>query len=173
MSCSQDVNLNENVRIYHHSQHLQFRKRSSIFRLQTSQGIVEGHGECAKALESNISSHLSKPADLDPVAQELLLEEVEVSFTDEDNTKLRPPPSKTEVKTVLDSCRPHATPGTDGLTVYLYQQCWEILVDPLTEVVQELISGGKPTPSQCTSLMMFRNKPGKSKKSLDLKTVSS
>ena len=132
---------------------------------------MEGHRECAKALESNISSHLSKPADLDPVAQELLLEEVEVSFTDENNTKLRPPPSKTEVKTVLDLCRPRATPGTDGLTVYLYQQCWEILVDPLTEVVQDVISGGKPTPSQCTCLMVFRNKPGKKQKVSRPRTV--
>ena len=64
-------------------------KRSSILRLQTPQGIVEGHGECAKALESNVTNHLSNPAALDPVAQELLLNEVEVSFTEEDNY---PPP---------------------------------------------------------------------------------
>ena len=123
MSRSSDVNLNEKVCIYHHGQHLQFRKRSSILKLQTPQGIVEGHTECAKALESNVSNHLTNPADLDPRAQEILLKEVEISFTDEDNLKLKAIPPKSEIKSVLDSCRPHAAPGTDGLTVYLYQRC--------------------------------------------------
>ena len=80
MSRSNDVNLNEKVRIYHHGQHLQFRKRSSILKLQTPQGIVEGHSECAKALESNVSDHLSNPALLDPLAQDILLNEVDVAL---------------------------------------------------------------------------------------------
>ena len=109
---------------------------------------------------------LSKAAPLDPLAQELLLDEVEVSFTEEDNNKLKVAPTTTEVKKVLDSCRPHAARGTDGLTVFLYQQCWEILGSPLVEVIQEIFRGGKQTPSQRTSLMVFGNKPGKKAKSL-------
>ena len=37
---------------------------------------------------------------------------------------------------------------------------------PLTEVIQTVFEGGKPTPSQRTSLMVFGNKPGKKAKSL-------
>ena len=88
------------------------------------------------------------------------------SFTDADNEKLRAAPTKAEIKGVLDSCRAHAAPGTDGLTLYLYKQCWQILGDPLTEVIREVFRGSKPTPSQRTSLMVFGNKPGKKAKSL-------
>ena len=97
---------------------------------------------------------------MDPLAQEILLKEVDESFTDEHNTKLKAVPPKSEIKSVLDSCRPHAAPGTDGLTVYLYKQCWEILGDSLTEVIQAVAA------SQQTSLMVFGNKPGKKAKSL-------
>ena len=40
LSRSNDLNSNEKVRVYHHGQHLQFRKRSSILQLQTPTGIV-------------------------------------------------------------------------------------------------------------------------------------
>ena len=166
LSRSNDLNLNEKVRIYHHGQHQQFIKRSSILQLQTPAGLVSGHLDCAKALEDNVTDHLTNHADLDPLAQDILLSEVEESFTDADNEKLRAVPTKAEIKGVLDSCRAHAAPGTDGLTVYLYQQCWQTLGDPLTEVICKVFSGNKPTPSQRTSLMVFGNKPGKKAKSL-------
>ena len=38
MSRSEDIKLNEKVRIYHHGQHRQFRKRSSILKLLTAEG---------------------------------------------------------------------------------------------------------------------------------------
>ena len=166
LSRSNDLNLNEKVRIYHHGQHQQFRKRSSILQLQTPAGIVSGHLDCAKALEDNVTEHLTNHTNLNPLAQGILLNEVEESFTDADNEKLRAAPTKIEIKGVLDSCRAHAAPGTDGLTVYLYRQCWQTLCDPLTEVIQEVFRGSKPTPSQRTSLMVFGNKPGKKAKSL-------
>ena len=53
LSWSNDLNLDEKVRIYHHGQHQQFRKRSSILQLQTPAGIVSVHLDCAKALENN------------------------------------------------------------------------------------------------------------------------
>ena len=55
----------------------------------------------------------------------------------------------------------HAAPGTDGLTAYLYRQCWDILGDPLTEVCQTVFSGHQPTISQRTSLLVFGAKPKK------------
>ena len=69
-----------------------------------------------------MADHLLKPADLSPQAQEILLKEMTPCFTDDDNAKLKAPPTKSEIKAVLDSCRPHAAPGTDGLTVYFYQK---------------------------------------------------
>ena len=69
MARTQDTTMNEKVRIYHHGLHPQFRKRSSITRLETETGIKEGHNECAKALEDNVAKHLLNPAHLDPACQ--------------------------------------------------------------------------------------------------------
>ena len=73
MSRQADLNQSEKVRIYHHNQHQQFRKRSSILQLETPMGLVEGHEACARALEANVAEHLLKPADLSLQAQETLL----------------------------------------------------------------------------------------------------
>ena len=165
-SRARDINENEKVRIYHHGLHAKFLKKSSILKLQTTSGIVEGHDACAKALEENVADHLLTPAPLNPLAQDLLLAEVDSCFTAEDNRKLQKLPSKGEVKEVLASCRPHAAPGTDSLTAYFYQKAWNIIGDALVEVVQEVFRGAKPSPCQRTSLMVFGNKPGKKAKSL-------
>ena len=97
MSRSEDIKLNEKVRIYHHGQHRQFRKRSSILKLLTAEGPVDGHKACASALEANVASHLLNPAPLDPLAQEILLAEVERCFTDNDISALEALPTKTEI----------------------------------------------------------------------------
>ena len=97
MARSDDINLHEKVCIYHHGQHKQFRKRSSILKLMTNDGIVNGHEACALALEANVASHLLHPAPLDPHAQDILLAEVERSFTEEDITALEALPNKTEI----------------------------------------------------------------------------
>ena len=179
MARAQDSTMNEKVRIYHNGLHDQFRKRSSITRLETETGIKEGHDECAKALEDNVAKHLLNPAPLDQFSQDLLLQEVEQTFTREDNDRLKTIPTKAEILTVLKSCRPHAAPGTDSLTAHFYQQLWHIMGDPLTEVLQSIFQGNKPTACQRTSLMVFGNKPGKKAKcylcpvvSLMLKGVS-
>ena len=161
-----DLSLNEKVSIFHHSQHQQFQKRSSILTFNTPQGTVTGHDACALALESNVADHLLHKANLLPAAQKILLKEIQPSFTDDDNAKLRSDPTKSEIKKVLDSCRPHAAPGTNGLTVYVYQQFWDLVGDSLTEVICAVFRGTTPSPSQRTSLMVFGNKPGKKAKSL-------
>ena len=148
MSRQDDLTQNEKVRIYHHSQHQVFRKRSSILKLTTPLGLVEGHEECASALEKNVEDHLLEPANLSPQAQEILLKEVTPCFTEEDNNKLKSPQQKKEIKAVLDSCRAHAAPGTDGLTVYFYQKLWPLIGDSLTEVITSVFSGNSPSDSQ-------------------------
>ena len=50
LSRSEDLSVNEKVCIFHHSQHKQFRKRSSILKLNITQGTVKGHEVGAQAL---------------------------------------------------------------------------------------------------------------------------
>ena len=97
MSRSEDLGLNEKVRIFHHSQHQQFRKRSYILKLSTPQGVVTGHDACALALESNVADHLFNQADLLPAAQEILLKEIDQSFSEDDNAKLKAIPTKNKI----------------------------------------------------------------------------
>ena len=146
LSRSKDLGLNKKVCIFHHSQHQQFQKRSSILKLKTPTGIVTGHDACALALEENVSNHLQNEANLMPEAQGVLLSEIKPSFTATDNEKLKAPPTKTEIKKVLDTCRPHAAPGTDGLTVYFYQQFWDLMGDSLTEMICAVFKGTPPPP---------------------------
>ena len=161
-----DMNMNEKVRIFHHGLHQKFKQKSSILKLQTESGIVEGHTACAAAVEKSVAAHLLQPAVLDKHAQDILLKEVEPCFTETDNTMLEAAPSKSEIEQVLKTCNSHAAPGTDGLTAFFYKKCWEVVGDALTKVVSEVFSGSKPTSCQRTSLMVFGNKPGKKAHSL-------
>ena len=135
MSRSEDLALNTKVCISHHSQHQLFRKRSSILKLRTPQGVVSDHDVCAVALESNVANNLLNHADILPQAQEILLKNIKQSFTEDDNDNLTKIPTNLEIKKILDSCRPHATPGTDSLTVFFYQQFWELVGDSPTKVI--------------------------------------
>ena len=167
-SRAEDINKNEKVRIYHHALHRKFINKSSILKLETPSGIVEGHENCARALEENVAAHLLRPAALDPRAQEILLSEVESCFTVEDNTMLLAVPDKEEVSRVLKTCRSHAAPGTDGITAYFYKKFWSLIGDSLCDVIIDIFYGAQPTNCQRTSLMVFGNKPGKKAKSLKI-----
>ena len=98
MARAHDTNLNEEVSIYHHGLHDQFRKRSSILKLETETGLKLGHDDYTKALEDNVATHLLNLADLNHDAQELLHNKFEKSFTDADNESLKSLPTKAEVK---------------------------------------------------------------------------
>ena len=168
LSRAEDINSNEKVRIYHHALHRKHINRSSILKLETPTGTVEGHESCAQALEENVASHLLHHAQLDPGAQDILLSEVEPCFTDKDNLMLLAEPTKEEVKQVLHTCRSHAAPGTDGITAYFYKKFWPIIGDFLTEVIVKIFNGAPPAACMRTSLMVFGNKPGKKAKSLKI-----
>ena len=76
-------------------------------------------------------------------------------FTDTDNAML--------TKNSVSKSKLHAAPGTDGLTSYFYNFCWDTVGDALTEVVQPVHGGQPPTISQRTSLMVFGCTPKKPK----------
>ena len=95
-------------------------------------------------------------------------------FTPADNELLLKQPTKEDILKTLSNSNQHAAPGTDGLTSFFYKQCFDVMGDPLTEVVSAVLSGSKPTLSQRTSKMVFGSKPKKaaSKKPGDKRRIS-
>ena len=157
-----DVQYSEKIRIYHHEIHQKNNKKSSILRLDTESGLLLGHRACSDYLQAALVQLLEQPAQLDPRAQELLLDEVEKTFTEEDNSMLVAIPTKAEVEDSLNSSNVHASPGTDSITTFFYKQCFHIVGEALTEVVKTVFEGNRPTESQRTSMMLYTTKPGKS-----------
>ena len=158
----EDIQTSEKVRIYHHELHKKNYKKSTILKLQTEQGLLEGHDACAAYLQGALEDLLLQPAQLDQAAQDILLGELDTQFTDKDNQMLLAAPTKEEVEESVKTSNVDAAPGSDGITSLVYKECFEILGDALTEVFKEVFAGSKPTKSQRTSLMLYSNKPGKS-----------
>ena len=160
-SRSDEISSNETVRIYHHELHKKHVKRSSILKLQSENGLLEGHQECASYLEEQVGDLLLHPAGVDQVARDIMLNEVEEVFTEEDNENLLSLPELKDVKETVDSSNLLAAPGTDGIPSLLYSKCWEVMGPALTQVVQAIFMGEQPTHSMRTSLMVFGSKPKK------------
>ena len=70
----------EQVRLYHHELHKTRIKKSSILKLDTSDGIIEGHSACAEYLDITVEKLLLHPAVLSQSAQNVLLQEVDSVF---------------------------------------------------------------------------------------------
>ena len=98
-------------------------------------------------------------------AQEINIEEESFSQCS-DNCSLKKKPSKDYVFDVLCRSNLNSAPGTDGITSLLYKEHWDILGDPLHQVITAIAEGEKLTTSQRTSLMVFGTK---SKKPLSIK----
>ena len=160
-----EIDEAENVRIYHHEIHQKKIKKSAILKLQIDENtFIEGHPACAAHLEDSVAKLLQVPAVLDEAAQDLLLAEVQPVFTPADNILLCKATTKKEVEETLSEANLHAAPGSDGITSFVYKECWDLLGDSLTEVVQAVRDEEKqPTRSQRTSLMGFGTKPKKAK----------
>ena len=156
-----EVTSNERVRIYHHALHKTSIKRSSILKLDTEHGILEGHAQCSAYLEDQVSHLLLSHHVIDPAARDIMLAEVDKVFKEQDNKALLSMPTLDEVKQVVSAANHRAAPGTDGIPSLLYHKCWDVIGQALTEVVQAIHLGGKPTPSMGTSLMVFGTKPKK------------
>ena len=85
-------------------------KRSSILKLQTENGLLEGHGQCASYLEDQVASLLLHPAPLHQGARDCLLEEVLEVFSEQDNVKFMAIPDEEEVKEVLNNVQMESLP---------------------------------------------------------------
>ena len=122
-SKSDDVSMSEKVGIYHHDLHKKIMERSSILKLQTEHGLLEGNDECARYLEDQVADLLLQPAVLHQDARDILLDEVEHVFTQRDNENFARLPDEKEVKKVLDFSYLLAAPGTDSILSLLYHEC--------------------------------------------------
>ena len=156
-----DVQHSEKVRIFHHEIHQKNIKRSAILKLRTKDGQLEGHDACSEYLHNTVADLLLHPAELDQVAQDILLREVDKVFSKSDNDMLCSKPTKDEVEKSVKTSNVHAAPGTDGITSLVYREHFDVLGDALTEVAQAIFDGEQPSSSQRTSLMIFTSKPGK------------
>jgi hypothetical protein len=152
---------NEKTTIYHHELHNRVIKRNAILRLQSEQGLLEGHTACATYLEKSVEELLLHPATLDKVSQQVLLDEVVPVFTAKDNEQFLTPPDAEKVRKVVNSSNLYAAPGTDGIPSLLYKECWNVLGTPLTEVMLAIGEGQNLQKSMRTSLMVFGSKPKK------------
>ena len=151
----------ERSTIYHHEIHKKIVKKTSILKLQTKNGIIEGHAACASFLEQTVEDLLLNHAELDLQAQQTLLAEVLPVFTQEDNLKMLTPPTDDDVLETVSASNLHAAPGTDGLPSLLYKECWSTLGSSLSDVMRAVFSGQKLQRSMRTSLMVFGSKPKK------------
>ena len=158
---SDEISQNEKVRIFHHDLHKKHVKRSSILKLQTEAGIIEGHQECSSFLENQVQNLLLNPGKVDRSARDIMLNETDQVFNEKDNDKLSSMPTMEEIKKVVSKSNQNAAPGTDGIPSLLYSKCWDVIGQPLTEVIQAIHRGGKPTKSMRTCLMVFGCKPKK------------
>ena len=95
---SEEMDSSEKVRIYHHELHAKHIRRTSILKLKTDEGILEGHDACVQYLEKAVGELLLYPADLDTAAQNALLRDVRPVFMANDNEMLVKAPTKDKVK---------------------------------------------------------------------------
>ena len=160
-SRAREFQSNEKTTIYHHELHKRIIKRNAILKLQSDQGLLEGHAACAAYLERSVEELLLHPAVLDQLSQQVLLDEVVPVFTDEDNTRFMTPPDAEKVLKVVNASNLYAAPGTDGIPSLLYKECWNVMGTSLTEVMLAIHAGQSLQRSMRTSLMVFGSKPKK------------
>ena len=110
-----EISMNEKVHTYHHELHKKHLKKSSILKLETDRGLLEGNAECASFLEGQEGDLLLNPAVVDQAARDFMLGQVEKVFTDQDNQLFLSLPNKKDVKEVLADSNLLAAPGTDGI----------------------------------------------------------
>ena len=111
--------------------------------------------------KKTVEDLLLHPAALDEVAQDILLKEIKVVFTEEDNKGFLTAPTKEKVLEVLSDSNLLAAPGTDGIPGLHYKEHWDLLGDHLTEVMTVIFRCQALPKSMATSLMVFGAKPKK------------
>ena len=112
-------------------------------------------------ITESVANLLENKYNYSPQAQETLLKETNICFTDEDNEMLSKCPDKDEIHSVLKASNHHSAPGTDGISNYFYLKLFNIIGEGLTEVISTVFLESSPTISQRTCKIIFANKPNK------------
>ena len=113
-------------------------------KLDTEDGLLEGHSKCSEFLHKSVRKLLCNPADLDKVSQSDLLSLVSPVFTSEDNDLLETMPSMKEVLHTLRTSNLNASAGSDGIPSLVYKECWDSLGDSFLEVMKSLFMDSLP-----------------------------
>ena len=158
-SKSDDCEMNEKVRIYHHSLHAKNIRKGSILKLQTERGLLTGHQECANYLEDQVKTLLLNKHPYKQGSRDALLNFVPKVFTDTDNKMLLKPPTQDEIYKVISISNQLASPGTDGIPYFFYKTCWSYIKDFLIAMIKCVHDGGNTSKSQKISMMVFMCKP--------------
>ena len=151
----EEFQRDEKTTLYHHELHRKVIKKSSIVKLKTE------NDSCTKFLEKTVEDLLLNPAVLDEGAQDVLLNELAVVFTEQDNKAFMKTPTKDMVLKVISGSNLMAAPGIDGIPGLLYKEHWDLLGDTLTEVMVEIFKCKALPNSTAISLMIFGAKPKK------------
>ena len=157
----QDIQDSEKVRIYHHEILYRTINKSTIQKLKTPNGIIQGHDKCAAFLNEESKALLETEVELDDAAQNLLLASVPPAFDEKDNAMLEAEITDEEIKASLNSSNKNASPGADGLTFQTYVQCWSTLGPHLCQVLREVVKSGSPSKSMSHAYQVFSPKIGK------------
>ena len=158
-SKSNECEMNEKVRIYHHSLHAKTIRKGSILKLQTERGLLTGHQECANYLEDQVQTLLLNKHPYKQGSRDALLNFVPKVFTDTDNKMLLKPPTQDEIYKVISISNQLASPGTDGIPYFFYKTCWSYIKDFLIAMIKCFHDGGNTSKSQKISMMVFMCKP--------------
>ena len=156
-----DITESETTNLYHHSLHKKKLIHSAILELDTEEGSKRGHIQCAEYILKSVENLLQSPFKFDSNCQSLLLNEVNIVFTEADNKELLRVPSIEEVRQVISTANQRAVPGNDGIIGLLYATLFNLLGSALHEVIVEIFCRERPTLSQRTCMMIFAGKPGK------------
>ena len=91
-------------------------------KLETEDGLLEGHNKCSEYLHKSVRKLLCCPAILDRASQNELLSLVSPVFSSDDNDMLETMPSKKEVLHALSSSNFNASSGSDGISSLVYKE---------------------------------------------------
>ena len=100
--------------------------------------IIKGHKKCSEYITQSVANLLETPYNFCATSQNVLLNEVEPVFTEEDNEKMLEIPNKSEIYDILKDSNLHAAPGNDCITSYFYYKLFDIIGSTLTRIVQHL-----------------------------------
>ena len=126
---AKDIDASESSTIYHHQIHKKLIKQSSLLKLDTPDGMKLGHHECRQYMEK-MMTELLRPVNLDPTAQNLLLDETPEVFNEEDRIFFSKEPSTEETKESVWRSNLTGSPGKDGIISLFYKVHWDLVGTP-------------------------------------------